>query len=130
MVLQVQRKAARQQLQHVTNSFALICSKFQDRFQSEELDNKSAFDMLAQTKLDAELEEARHEFCLQQQTVQETAILLDHCKEGTQRQRVALAGTTFLYHIDTFSRCNTELPSSPGLIGSLSLTCWVLLKQT
>ncbi len=96
MVLQVQRKAARQQLKHVTSSFALICSKFQDRFQSEELDSKSAIDMLTQTKLGAELEEGLHEFCLQQQTVQETATLLDSCKKGIQRQRVALAGTTFL----------------------------------
>ena len=130
MVLQVQRKAARQQLKHVTNSFALICSKFQDRFQSKELDNKSAFDMLTQTKLGAELEEAWHGFRLQQQSVQETATLLEHSKEGIQRQRVVLAGTTFLYHIDTFSRRNTELPSSPGLIGSLLLICWVLVKQT
>ena len=130
MVLQVQRKAARQQLKHVTNSFALICSKFQDRFQSEELDSKSACDMLAQTKLGAELEEAQHEFCLQQQTVQETATLLEHCKEGISQQRVALSGTAFLYPFYTFSRRNTKLPSSPGLIGSLSLTCWVLMKQT
>lgn len=130
MVLQVQRKAARQQLKHVTNSFALICSKFHDRFQSEELDSKSAFDMLTQTKLGAELEEARHEFCLQQETVQETAALLDHCKEGIQRQRVAIAGTAFLDRIDTFSRRSTELPCSPGLISSLSLTCWVLVTQT
>ncbi|DBA99885.1 TPA: hypothetical protein ACH3X1_013771 [Trebouxia sp. C0004] len=90
-LLQVQRKAARQQLKHVTKKFALICSKFQDRFQSEELDKTSALDMLTQTKLYAELEEARYEFCMQQQTVQETATLLDHRKEGIQRQRVALA---------------------------------------
>lgn len=86
--------------------------------------------MLMQTKLGAELEEAQHAFCLQQQTVQETATLLEHCKEGIQRQRVALAGITFVYHIDIFSRHNPELPSSPGLIGSLSLICWVLVKQT
>jgi len=86
--------------------------------------------MLTQTKLGAEVEEARHEFSLQQQTVQETVTFLEHCKEGIQRQRVALAGTTFLYHIDTFSRRNTALPSNPGLIESLSLTCWVLKKHS
>ncbi|DBA91219.1 TPA: hypothetical protein ACH3X2_004093 [Trebouxia sp. C0005] len=99
-LFQVQRKAARQQLKHVTNSFALICSKFQDRFQSEAVDSKSAHDMLMQTKLGAELEEAQHAFCLQQQTVQETATLLEHCKEGIQRQRVALAGQEDLCHYE------------------------------
>ena len=98
---QGQFKAARQQMKQVTTSFALICSKFQDRFQSEELERSSASTELALSNLQVELEQAQHEFCLQQKLLHDTATLVDHHNKSVQLLRAAIIGTTSVQATDS-----------------------------
>lgn len=92
MVLQVQCKSAQQQLRHVTTSFAVICAKFQDRYQSEGSQQMSADTLLASSKLELSLQEAQHSFGQQQQRLQEAVSTLDGRKQNIHALKTAMAG--------------------------------------
>ena len=78
----------------MTSSFAVVCSKFQTRFQSEKLQHISATSDSTIVQLEAQLQTQKAEHDQQQQQLEATDHLLQQHIQAAHDLQTAIAGTT------------------------------------